>query len=195
MTDEPRTTEAFVDALIAERGGRDRFSAVQVRIAHAVATALRDPAEIDPGAVSRLIDLLPPRVFTPDPAVPIATIVFVDGFSHELERAINACKPDDDVGRMALQMANDRIAELEGENKTLRAAVDDYKRENEARVSPLRSVPPIEGTVTLDRGEYTPCPMTPSKTYAPRQISDAHSLAVNVPLEQRYPLAHLDPVT
>jgi hypothetical protein len=129
MSDEPRTTDEFIDALIAERGGRSAFSNVQVRIAHAVAVALRDPATIEPGVVSRLLDLLPPRMFVPDKQVPVGKLLFVDHFSFELERAINACKPDDDVGRVALAMAEARIGELEGENKGKDEKIDLLERE------------------------------------------------------------------
>src|SRR5262249_37799991 len=109
--------------------------------------------------------------------------------SFELKRAIDACKPDDDVGRMALQMAEARIAELKGENDALRKAVEDYQRENAQRVSPLRSPEvPRDGVVTLPPTEYTPHPL-------PRAIDWRDAVTVGLPLEQRYPLSHLDPVS
>jgi hypothetical protein len=182
MIDEPRTTEEFVDALIAERGGRDRFSAVQVRIAHAVATALRDPAEIDPGIVSRLLDLLPPRAFVPDPVKPVGHIVFTDGFSHELGRAIDACKADDDVGRLALTMAEARIRELEAEAKAKDTTIADLRRDLEQAHARLSDLATPVSSYDADVVPFVPSgagrSSMPSRQYAPRRISDAHSLSV-----------------
>jgi hypothetical protein len=53
--------------------------------------------------------------------------IFTDGYSHELQRAINACAPDD-VAKTALAMANDRILELEARNKSLGEQVEQLRR-------------------------------------------------------------------
>jgi hypothetical protein len=197
----PITVNEFADLLIAERGGRDRFSAVQIRVAAAVAVALRDPSQIDPAMVSKLIDLLPARIAPPEARVS-NEVIFVDGFSYELKRAINACKPDDDVGRVALTMAHDRIAELEGENEGLRKVKDDCMRElsdmrrrlsdltsGPALVSPPFDPPTPAWHSGLPASEYTPHP----QRALPRPNDERHSLAVTGTLGERYPSLRYDP--
>jgi hypothetical protein len=56
-------------------------------------------------------------------------ISFVDDFSYQLSRAIDSCGPDDDVAKAALQLANERLVELEAQLKSSRAAVESAERE------------------------------------------------------------------
>jgi hypothetical protein len=113
--EEPRTVADFVEALIAERGGRDRFSAVQVRLCHTIALALRDPQKVDPSTVSRLIDLLPPRVVPVERRM-IPAIEFVDHFDIKLKRLLKEHAPDLLHDEMVAALA-DRIKDLESDGR------------------------------------------------------------------------------
>jgi hypothetical protein len=70
---------------------------------------------------------LPPAVVKP------MEVILVDGVSHELKRAIDAAGPDD-VARVALEMANDRIVTLETENKGMVEKIDRLEREQRCLV-------------------------------------------------------------
>ena len=52
----------------------------------------------------------------------IAPFVLVDHYSQQMQRAIDACAPDD-VARTALAEAQARVAQLDGENEALRNTV------------------------------------------------------------------------
>jgi hypothetical protein len=185
MIEEPRTVKEFVEALIAERGGRDRFSAVQVRLCHTIAWGLRDPSKVDPSTVSRLIDLLPPRVMPPEAKAAIPAIVLVDGLAHALE-ASGLDESD------AVQLMRDRIAELEREIVVLKqAAIKPPVSENiapTATVVAARAIPEGRANVVPLHRDV---PHDPSFDASNRGNG---SCAINMPLEQRYPLSHLDPV-
>jgi hypothetical protein len=89
----------------------------------------------------------------PAPQVTGLRVTFVDGFSRELGRAIASCAPGDDVGRTALTMARDRIAELEAENKSLTERVVDLERQlAQARAG---GMPVIEGVSVSPADEQT----------------------------------------
>jgi hypothetical protein len=127
---EPTTVADLVGQIIAERGGRDRFSAVQARIAHALAGALRDPSNIDAQLVAKLSDLLPaPRL--PVEKMIIPSITFVDGEMRVLERALGRAKSKDRA-HVALAHAKDRLGKLKSENERLRRQLDDSQRRWEA---------------------------------------------------------------
>jgi hypothetical protein len=188
---EPRTVADFVGALIAERGGRACFSTVQVRICHTVALALRDPQKVDPATVSRLIDLLPPRPIPPEQRAPIPELVFCDHYSLQLERVIDAC-PDDDPARAALVEAQARVVALENENTALHHSVQALRDRVERDHVP-------EGVDTRQRknrmGDSPNGNATHANVVPIHPIHGSpHSLTVERPLEQRYPLKHLDPV-
>jgi hypothetical protein len=59
---ELQTTKDLTDAIIAERGGEQAFSAVQRRVAMALSAALANPKDVDPAAIAKLVDQLPPIV-------------------------------------------------------------------------------------------------------------------------------------
>jgi hypothetical protein len=77
MTDEPRTVAEFVDELIAERGGRERFNAIQIRLCATIALALRDPAKIEASVVRDLVQMLPSLTKPTEPRVQKLEIEFV----------------------------------------------------------------------------------------------------------------------
>jgi hypothetical protein len=85
---EPQTTRELYDDIVAKRGGIAKFSPAQVRLTHALVVALAKPNDIDPQLVARLIEMLPPLVKPPEERAPIPPLCFVDGYSHQLQRAI-----------------------------------------------------------------------------------------------------------
>jgi hypothetical protein len=85
---EPRTAADFVDALIAERGGRDRFNAIQIRLCATIALALRDPSKIEPSVVRDLVAMLPPLAKPYVPSVQKLEIEFV-GEPSVVEKALH----------------------------------------------------------------------------------------------------------
>jgi hypothetical protein len=88
MTDEPRmTVNDFVDELVRERGGRERFNAVQLRLCATIALALRDPQKIEPSVVRDLVAMLPPLTKPTAPTVQKLEIEFV-GEPDAVERAL-----------------------------------------------------------------------------------------------------------
>src|SRR6516165_3132584 len=88
MTDEPRTAADFVEALIAERGGRERFNAIQIRLCATIALALRDPSRIEPSVVRDLVAMLPPLAKPYVPSVQKLEIEFV-GEPSVVEKALH----------------------------------------------------------------------------------------------------------
>jgi hypothetical protein len=56
------TPQDLHDQIVAERGGPERFTAVQSRLVFALVTALAKPADIDPSTVAKLLSQLPPVV-------------------------------------------------------------------------------------------------------------------------------------
>jgi hypothetical protein len=66
MIDEPQTAQELHDSIVASRGGAARFTPEQMRIVHALVSALaRKPSDIDPQLVTRLRDMLPPLTSAP----------------------------------------------------------------------------------------------------------------------------------
>jgi hypothetical protein len=123
-------------ASIADMVGGDRQRAEQVallKLQHEVCAArLVAGGELVTNELIALNDAIA-RTLPAATARPltIPDIVLVDGFSFELKRAIDACKDGDDIGRVALAMANDRIAELEAENKAQAKVIEDYEKERQ----------------------------------------------------------------
>jgi hypothetical protein len=126
MTDEPRTVSEFVDELIAERGGRERFTAVQLRLCNTLALALRDPMKIDPSTVRDLVAMLPPLA-RPTAPVHALQITFVDQFDGKLERLLEKLQPDYVTPALVEELAG-RITELEGLNKALSQQAEQLRR-------------------------------------------------------------------
>jgi hypothetical protein len=204
---EIRTAAELRDDIIRSRGGIDRFDGVQQRILDALVAALaQTPAEIDVKAVADLMSLLPRALPQPEAQVTAMEIILVDGYSHGLKRAINSCAPGDDVGRTALAMAEARIGELTAEVAAKGKVIGDLQRDlSDAHrrlsdlavpvqaldvVTPLTSAP---ARTSMPSRTYQPHQVAP-RQIAPRPISNEHSLAVSLPLEQRYPLDHIDPI-
>jgi hypothetical protein len=59
---ETITLEQFVDTVYRERGGEDAFSVVQKRLVAVLASALKDPTDVDVQSVARILSELPPVV-------------------------------------------------------------------------------------------------------------------------------------
>jgi hypothetical protein len=86
---EPQTVADFAELLIAERGGRDRFNAIQVRIASTIALALRDPSRIEPSVIRDLMSMLPP-VAKPTGSIPTKLVIeFLDTEPSTVERVLH----------------------------------------------------------------------------------------------------------
>jgi hypothetical protein len=180
---EPTTVNDLAHQIIEERGGA--FSAVEQRIAYALAVALRNPSSIDPQTVARLSDLLPARFVPPEQRPAIPEVVWTDGFAVQLERAIDASP--DDAAASALRVAKARIEQLENENAALRVSMQSLRRVAERGFVP-------EGMVdTRDRNDRTGDSPSAFGGHAARD--ERHSLTVSQPLERRYPLGFLHPVS
>jgi hypothetical protein len=97
-------------------------------------------------------------------------ISWVDEFSCQLERAIDAAGPDD-VAKAALAMANDRIRELEAALRAAETAAEAAERECRSLKAELAgqraSLPSPANVVTLRPGEYSNTPHPPKQPRDP----------------------------
>jgi hypothetical protein len=186
MTDEPRTVADFVEALIAERGGRACFSAVQVRICHTVALALRDPSKVDPSVVSRLIDLLPPRVVPPEAQPQVEPVVFLDAFDCKLEALLQAYAPDLLRDTVMTELAT-RVADLENENTALHLCVTQLRNDlAHARVEAVSDTFSPDSR-TSGHGNGSGRHASGNVVRLSRVRDETHSLAMNSTIDDRYP--------
>jgi hypothetical protein len=116
------TAQELFEDIIRSRGGVARFTPEQVRIAHALTSVLaRKPSDIDPLLAARLAEMLPRPLPAAKEAVWVPEIEFHDGYSVQLQRAIDGSP--DDVARTALTEAQHRIVSLESENEGLRTSL------------------------------------------------------------------------
>jgi hypothetical protein len=195
------TTRDLTDAIIAERGGEQNFSAVQRRVAMALSAALAHPDKVDPSAVAKLVDQLPPLSHSRSNdadvdamlksvvdargdltseqtaiARALATALCADSLDMPLIERLSAMLPTPHTKGPAALEVTFRNAGPDAEDR-LRERIGDLERENRRlRVWLPRDhqspVETIKGLETLD-------PL-------PSNVTPLHSLEVTTTLAERY---------
>jgi hypothetical protein len=199
---EPTTVAELAEQIIAERGGPQRFSAVQKRLCGTIALALRDPSKVDPTTVTRLLEMLPPRIVPPEAQghPNRLEVCFVGDYDMQLQAAIDASA--DDCARVALQHALHRIVALEAERDGLKQAVADLRSilERAHIQSPREGAGFASGRSWLSDSGERENGISDSPTgnaghgNVVRLRDERHSLRIDTPLDQRYPRG-LEPVS
>jgi hypothetical protein len=120
------TAKELYDDIVAARGGGDALSLEHKRVAHALARALAR-ADVDPLTVEKLTSMLPTsQRLVAGPAA--LQVTFVDQLSAQL---LHTPMGADE----AVQLIAKRNDELDAENKALKTALENLKREHSGQVS------------------------------------------------------------
>jgi len=168
LADEHETNlrAAFGSNLSPVKEAEIRHAAKLLAIADAVSTKIVDEGVDAFDKLAKAEDLAKAAVQAlgvpqaDKPKVTALEVAFVDGFSMELKRALDACAPRSRA-RVALAAAQSRVAELEGEVEAQRAAISQLRRKRAVPTAPAPT-PPRSGNVVPLRSPPTQSSEPPS---------------------------------